>query len=67
LRFGASHPLPLRFELLFPAGQRVKVAVVWQRESDAGVMFERSLTIMERFAAWQWLRNAEAETARRAP
>ena len=67
LSLGAPHPLPLRFELLFPTGQRVKVALIWQRETDAGVMFERPLTAIERLIARHWLRSAEAETARRIP
>ena len=65
LGLGALNPLPLRFELLFPTGQRMKVALIWQRELVAGVSFDRPLTILERLAVWNWLRRSQAEAASR--
>jgi PilZ domain len=49
LVFGAVAPLPLRFELRFANGKRVKVQLIWQRNVIAGVRFDKPLTI------WEWL------------
>ena len=67
LILGSPHPLPLRFELVLPTSQRLKVALIWQRDGEAGVMFDRPLTALERLFTRHWLRNAQAETLRHLP
>jgi hypothetical protein len=63
LGLGASTPLPLRFELLFPTGQRLKATLIWQYEMTAGVAFDMPLNILDRLCIWSWLRRSELEAA----
>ncbi len=51
LIFGAVAPLPLRFELEFPNGKRVKLQVIWQSKLIAGVRFDRPLALWKRIGA----------------
>ena len=58
LELGAVNPLPLRFEIAFATGQRVKVQLIWQHDLQAGVHFDFHPTLWQRLVRRARLRRA---------